>query len=268
LTQARDFLFAMIKGMKSRRSRTTMAAEYRMNSKKWIEELRRTCRTYGLRAAAHDFGCRAIDKVARLQILKGMTVRMEDIRDQSLFEARDFETRFATEEELAKHAQTGEHEFSPAFLRRAFGRGDRCYALFDRGGNLAAHGWYSNLPTPIDDRLVLHFDPGYTYMYKGFTLPAYRGKRLHAVGMCCALRAVTEEGKVGLISWVYSNNFASLRSVERMGYRIFGSVYAVQAGNANLTFATAGCRERGFRLEIRSATTDVPPPSRPAPLNG
>ena len=35
--------------------------------------------------------------------------------------------------------------------------GDRCYALFD-GERLAAYGWYSDLPTPIDEHFVLHFD--------------------------------------------------------------------------------------------------------------
>ena len=48
--------------------------------------------------------------------------------------------------------------------------GDRCYALFD-GELLAAYGWYSDLPTPIDEHFVLHFDRAYTYMYAGYTLP-------------------------------------------------------------------------------------------------
>jgi len=61
----------------------------------------------------------------------------------------------------------------PIFCTRR-ARGDRCYALFD-GELLAAYGWYSDLPTPIDEHFVLHFDRTYTYMYGvGYTLPAYR----------------------------------------------------------------------------------------------
>jgi hypothetical protein len=135
----------------------------------------------------------------------------------------------------------------PIFCTRR-ARGDRCYALFD-GESLAAYGWYSNLPTPIDEHFVLHFDRAYTYMYGGYTLPAYRGKRLHAVGMCRALRAITEEGKKGLISDVFSNNFASLQSVTRMGYRIFGEVYLFRAGNHCFTYATNGCRNYGCWVE-------------------
>lgn len=224
-----------------------------MNLMKSLDDVRWTLRTYGTQAAAHDVAYRAINKVAALQILKGMTVRMEDVRDRSLFDAPGFEGRFATEEELARYA--GEQEFSADFLRRAFSRGDRCYAIFD-GDALASHGWYSNLPTPIDEQLVLHFGEAYTYMYKGFTAPAYRGKRLHAVGMCRALRAVTEEGKSGLISWVLSNNFASLRSVARMGYVIFGTAYAIQVGRRIFTYETGECRKHGFRLQAELTRVD------------
>ncbi|MGE5615527.1 MAG: GNAT family acetyltransferase [Bacillota bacterium] len=222
-----------------------------MNLQRLVDDIGATIRAHGAGAAVHDLALRAGNKVASIQVLKGMTVRMQDIRDPKLFEADGFEGRFVAHEDLARYAEEGVHEFSTAFLRRAFARGDRCYALFD-GDTLASHGWYSNQPTSIDDRLVLRFDGNYTYMYKGFTAPAYRGKRLHAVGMCRALRAVTEEGKAGLVSWVYSNNFASLKSTARMGYRIFGTAYAIRVGPLEFTYATPGCREYGFGLERAS----------------
>src|SRR6266571_5284891 len=169
-------------------------------------------RSYGMGATLHDIECRMVNKIVHFEILKGMTVRVQDVKDPGLFEAQGFDARFVGEDELARFAHDGAHDVSLDFLRRARARGDRCYALFD-GEALAAYGWYSDLPTPIDEHFVLHFDPAWTYMYKGYTVPAYRGKRLHAVGMCRALRAVTEEGRNGLISWVFSNNFASFRSV-------------------------------------------------------
>jgi len=205
-------------------------------------------RKYGVRAALHDIECRLVNKVAHFEILKGMTVRVQDVHDPSLFEAEGFDARFVGDDELAKFAHEGAHELSVDFLRNASGRGDRCYALF-HGKALAAYGWYSKLPTPIDEHFVLHFGQAWTYMYKGYTVPAYRGKRLHAVGMCRALRAFTEEGQKGLISCVASTNFASLHSVSRMGYRIFGEVYVLRAGGRSFTYATKGCRDYGFWVE-------------------
>jgi hypothetical protein len=130
--------------------------------------------------------------------------------------------------------------------------------LFD-GDALASYGWYSEKPSPIDDHFVLHFDPAYTYMYKGYTLPAYRGRRLHAVGMCRALRAFAGESKTGLISYVEANNFASLRSVARMGYRVFGNVYLLRAANRAFTFATRSCRNYGFWVESIASPPRVGP---------
>jgi len=216
-----------------------------------VATVRENIQRYGVRAALHDLACRALNRLASFQILEGMTVRMQDVRDPALFDAPGFEGRFVGEDELARFAHEEAHDFSIEFLRGARARGDRCYALFDRDA-LAAYGWYSGIPTPIDEHFVLHFDPAWTYMYKGYTAPAYRGRRLHAVGMCRALRAFAEEGKRGLVSYVLSNNFASLHSVTRMGYAIFGEVYVLRAAGHSITYETPGCSEYGFRVECHA----------------
>jgi hypothetical protein len=88
------------------------------------------------------------------------------------------------------------------------------------------------------------------YMYKGYTLKSHRGKRLHGIGMCRALYAYTEQGYRGLISYVKSTNFESLRSTQRMGYRIFGDVYIAETIRP-LSWATPGCAAYKFRVEKR-----------------
>ena len=219
-----------------------------MKMRKIVGYVRENIRKYGVRATLHDIECRVINKIAYFGVMEGMTVRLQDVKDPTFFEAQGFDARFVTADELAKFACEPACDISVDFLHKARARGDRCYALFD-GELLAAYGWYSDLPTPIDEHFVLHFDRAYTYMYKGHTLPAYRGKRLHAVGMCRALRALTEEGKKGLISIVFSNNFASLHSVTRMGYRIFGEVYLFRAGNHCFAYSTNGCSNYDFWVE-------------------
>ncbi|MGH8745866.1 MAG: hypothetical protein ACREUK_05190 [Burkholderiales bacterium] len=231
-----------------------------------VGSIRENVRRYGLAAATHDIGCRAANKVVDLRLLKAMSARLNDVTDAGFFDAHGLDARFAGADELGEFARQGAHELSPAFLSEAQARGDRCYALFD-GAALAAYGWYSAVPSPIDEHFVLHFDPRFVYMYKGYTVPAYRGRRLHAVGMCRALRAFTEESGKGLVSWVYSNNFASLQSVARMGYRIFGDVLLLRAGGLSLARATRGCAAYGFRVEAlvanlsrrQSASTIRPP---------
>ncbi|MDA8108914.1 MAG: GNAT family acetyltransferase [Betaproteobacteria bacterium] len=219
-----------------------------MHLRQAVGSIRENFERYGLAAAAHDVGCRAVNKVVDLRILRAMSVRVEDVKDPRMFEAPGLVARFAGYDELAKYACDETLDLPEDFLREARARGDRCYAIFD-GDTLAAYGWYSNRPMPVDEHFLLQFDARYTYMYKGYTVPAYRGRRLHAVGMCRALRALTDEGRKGLVSWVYSNNFASMQSVLRMGYRVFGTVYLLRAGRLSFARATRSCREYGFRVE-------------------
>lgn len=227
-----------------------------MATRKAVDFLRDSVRKHGLAATLHDVQCRLLNKVAEFRILRGMTVQVQDVRDPALFDAQGLQGRFVEADQLHGLARFRAHQIAPDFLDSALERGDRCYAQFD-GKALAAYGWYSDLRTPLDEQFVLHFGRGWTYMYKGYTMPAYRGKRLHAIGMCRALRALTDEGRKGLISCVASNNFASLHSVMRMGYRIFGDVYLLRAGGRSFSYATRGCRPFGFWVEPLSAAPHV-----------
>src|SRR5262249_28103377 len=137
------------------------------------------------------------------------------------------------------------------FIDQALARGDRCYGAID-GDTIVAYGWYSTKPTPvtaISEDMVLHFDSAYAYMYRGYTLPAYRGKRLHGIGMARAMEAYVREGSRGLVSVVDAANFASLASCYRLGYRSFGQIICARIAGQYFTFATGGCEEYSFRID-------------------
>jgi hypothetical protein len=219
-----------------------------VNLEQVVGRFQDTARRHGVGAALHDVECRVLNKVTRFDILKGMVVEPEDLTDPEMFEAPGFQGRFVDPAELAPRALARQDDLDPGFIEEAARRGDRCYAMFE-GDTLAGYGWYAQRPTPIDEHFLLHFDPAYTYMFKGYTVPAFRGKRLHAVAMCRALRALAGEGRRGLVSYVASNNFASLKSTARMGYRQFGDVYLVRAAGRSFSWATPGCRPYGFRVE-------------------
>ena len=118
------------------------------------------------------------------------------------------------------------------------------------GDRLAAYGWYAFGATPIGlEGVLLHYSPGYVYMYKGFTHVDYRGQRLHAIGMTRALQHYLSKGYKGIVSYVESINFDSLKSCFRMGYAVFGTVYVVRAFGRYYGFSTPGCRKYAFRVE-------------------
>ncbi len=220
-----------------------------MNPKKIARRVYDNAKAFGLGASLRDVAYLTGQKLVDMKILKGMTAVLPDI-DAKLLQAAPFQARFASGQELVKAARDPrwQAELDPAFVEGALEKGDECMAIFD-GEVLASVGWYSRQPTVVTNEMMLHFDPEWAYMYRGYTVPEYRGKRLHGVGMSLACQAYTERGARGLISYVEFNNLQSLRSVERMGYRIFGDIYLLSIGGRERAWSSPGCRAYAFRLE-------------------
>jgi hypothetical protein len=204
---------------------------------------------HGIQATLHDLAYRTANRLSGAMVLKGIALTMESVARPFLADDAGLRWGFVERDALERALETGAaDDMAPAFLDEALRRGDRCYGALD-GDLLASYGWYSTRPTPVNGELVLRFDRAYAYMYKGYTLPAYRGRRLHGIGMARALSALAGEGQKGLVSYVKSNNFASLKSCYRLGYTDFGRVFAIRLGGRYRTFATRGCAAYGFRVE-------------------
>ena len=187
-----------------------------------------------------------------------------------------YEGGFLDAAALERYAGRPEYDLPESFLHRALGTHDECFAIW-AGDELAAYGWYSTRANYFSDELTLHFDPHWVYMYRGYTNPAHRGRRLHAIGMTRALAEYRRRGFKGLVSCVEASNVASLRSVHRMGYRHFGTMYAIRPGrllglgrtgrpvlDAPIAWCTPGCRRFGFKLERRNVR--IPAGKRTHPL--
>ena len=186
--------------------------------------------------------------------LLGMTVTVDTVNTESATLDHDYSCGFMTEAELRSRCDDPALKLHPGFLDEALERGDRCYGILD-GDQLVGYGWYGyEPPNRFNEELDIVFDPAWVYMYKGYTLPEYRGQKLHAVGMARALAEVTEMGSNGLISCVAAVNGPSLRSCERMGYEIFGCVNVCRMLNRDgfgpfsdwRISASDGCRPYGF----------------------
>lgn len=211
----------------------------------FIDRFLENRKTFGLRSAVHDLWLTAINRVAYVRILRCVAVAVALDVDPC-----PYEHGFADPDRLRHWARSERYEMPPDFLVAALAKDDRCYAIWD-GDTLASYGWYSTRPTAIDERLTLSFDPSWVYMYKGFTDNRYRGQRLHAIGMTLALRQSKVDGGRGLVSYVESNNFASLRSCYRMGYEDVGWIGVVRLLGRDFVYESAGCRAYGLKLEAR-----------------
>ena len=204
-------------------------------------------RRHGLPNTLYDLAVRAVNTVVVFKILKGVWIERPDPAFLNCPER--YTPMFLPETMLRDFARDPASGLSGSFVEEAVSKGDECFGFLE-GGTLAAYGWYTSRPTRIDPPdLRLHFGGEYVYMYKGFTHPRSRGQRLHAIGMTMALREYLSRGRRGLVSYVESNNFDSLKSCYRMGYAEFGSVYVMRLSGRYLTHSSRGCRRFGFRVE-------------------
>ncbi len=212
-----------------------------------IEKVRLNVRRYGLANTLYDLTLRTANSVVLCKVLRGVSI--ERVEPEFLNCPGKYTPRFLSESLIRDLARSPENEMPEGFVEEALGKGDECYGICD-GDRLAAYGWYSHKPTRMEPSdLLLHFNDEYVYMYKGFTHERYRGERLHAIGMTMALKEYLAKGFKGLVSYVESNNFSSLKSCFRMGYIQFGSVYVVKVFGRYASYRTGGCDKFGFWVE-------------------
>jgi hypothetical protein len=208
--------------------------------------IRNDVKNFGVSKTFHDLTFRAVNQLVDFKVLNCITISNVDPR--YLKGNENYTYAFLTPDRLYELAKNEEHELPNEFIQPALRKGDECYAILD-GDVVASYGWYSNSPTDISHELRLHFSDQYIYMYKGYTHHQYRGQRLHAIGMTLALKQYLSRGFKGLVSYVESTNYSSLKSVQRMGYQDFGKIYILKSFGKYLIYCNQGCAEYGFRLE-------------------
>jgi hypothetical protein len=203
-------------------------------------------RRYGGRRTVYRAALRAVNTIALVKILRGVSI--EKVDSAFLRHPDRFSGGFLNDAVIRRSAADPEIGMSRAFVDEALAKGDKCYGILS-GDALVSYGWYSTRPTRIDPPdLMLEFDKEYVYMYKGYTHPAHRGHRLHAIGMTLALDHYKSKGSKGIVSYIEADNYASLTSAFRMGYRVFGSVYILSAFGTLFSHTTPGCKKYDFRV--------------------
>ncbi|MDX1429290.1 MAG: hypothetical protein R3282_03335, partial [Rhodothermales bacterium] len=171
-----------------------------------------------------------------LQTLQTMSLRAVDIPNKYFESAHAYDHGFKTAQELRKYVADPRNDLTHEFLDYAESKGDWCYAITD-GDVLASYGWYSAHPTRFIKGLVIEVDEGDIYMYRGYTIQGYRGRRLHGFGMAQACRAFTQKGYSRLVSYVDAKNVSSSRSAGKLGYENRACIYVLRVVGMNFVWA-------------------------------
>jgi hypothetical protein len=206
-------------------------------------------RRLGFRRAFYRGTYIVSNKAVALSIFDCLTLRREDVNLALIDSAGDYERRFLKPGEIDRFA--GDLDgVSERVAREAVARGDECYAVLD-GERLANLGCFAPRPTPVLNDLMVHFDPTYWYMYGAFTPPAYRGRRLHALGVLGGSLELFDRGVSALVTVYERTNYASMVSALRMGWKPSGTLFRIGVGPWMYHGRTSQAYPTGMRLESR-----------------
>lgn len=169
--------------------------------------------------------------------------------------APELQVRLLEREELRRYGRDSAHEISAAFLDGIAGRDDLCFGAFV-DGRLAAYRFFALRQTAIDAHLRFHFPPRWIYAYKAFTLPAWRGKRLHRE---LFVRSLPELGRwlgglevpLGFVTLVMSDNPSSAAALRRLGFGPLDSFSVLRVRRRPWVIAPSREEPEGFRIEVR-----------------
>ncbi len=176
----------------------------------------------GLARTAKHLGYRAARRLFKLEIADILALDLGPMRQMPPEKSR-FEFRFLSAEEIRAAASDPANNLKAEMAGRLeFGR-SFCFAAVDRG-RLANYSWYAlrHVEPEHSFNLGLTLPDDTVYMYKAFTLPAYRGQRLHQATIHRAVQAFAATGIRRLVAIVEYGHWASLRSHLRMGCRRAG----------------------------------------------
>ncbi len=155
-------------------------------------------------------------------------------------------------------------DIDPNFVRAALARGDLAFGAFD-GDRLIAYVWRSCTAAPHAEGLWVRVDRPCYYAYKAFTLPSYRGKRIHiAVSLLCD-KYFMERGYTAEVGFSEISNYPSIAAAKFLGRRRVGFAGYVECFGRHIPFRTPGLKKLGFEFfePNDSQSAPNPPSARP-----
>lgn len=192
--------------------------------KKIRADLRRASEVYdrqGVTGVVRTGVNKALVRGAKVSVVRMMCLPSGDVRAPSV--ESSFQRKFLTSDEVRRYADDPRNGLSPGFADRVDGGFDMCFGAI-HGDRLANYGWYAFTAVEPEHAagVSLGLPTNVAYIYKAFTHPDFRGRRLNGACVAEAAAILGTQGIDHVLAMIYWSNEASLRSFERVGFRKLG----------------------------------------------
>ncbi len=185
---------------------------------------------------------RALGRIRRSFQIDTFDVFARPVRseDAELETPAGYRFAWVTPDEIAAcdayHTELDERERREGAAR--LGCGHRCVGAFHERDGLVFTMWENprNLNTPgqVKRRLA----PDQAFIYKAYTSPDHRGRKLYQAGMRFVLRELARQGKRELIGYAHVKKDVSRRGLARLDFEPRGRYWCVRAPGWSRTFVS------------------------------
>jgi hypothetical protein len=166
------------------------------------------------------------------------------------------EVRQLPRSELEGYSNAAEYDFSRRFLHGIASRDDVCFGAF-AGDKLVSYCFFAVMPTDIDAYLRFHFPQRWIYVYKVFTHPAWRGRRLQQQVFLRALPGMSGwlsglRQPAGFVTLAITDNVPSLSAFARLGFTPFESFRVLRVRSRPRLLSPSEDEPTDFYVELKA----------------
>jgi hypothetical protein len=159
----------------------------------------------------------------------------------------DIEMRVATHEELITACLDPKLHLSEEFVDAAKRRGDICYGAF-HANRIVSYTWRAFGAAPHGEMLCVRAQHPYSYSYKSYTRPDYRGNRITPSLILRSDVDMLDRGFTNRVGFVEVTNYESLAMGKRIGAKVVGYAGYLRWFGRYFPFRTPGVRKTGFEF--------------------
>lgn len=213
------------------------------------EQLKRDFYSVGTTGLLKDLFIRIVNLFTFFKVLHCLAIEETALHHEIKELHPAYTDRFLTQEEVETFLQDEVTRMPEYVVELGMNKLDDCLGLLDNG-RLINYCWYSDLPTRLNRNLEVHFNPEYKYAYRSYTIIPFRGQRLQGLNLYHALKNYQLKGYKGIVAYVDSNNFNSLRSLDHLGFDLFERIIIIKFLNTYYVFKPFGDTPYQFKIQL------------------
>ncbi len=211
---------------------------------------------------------RSLQHVFTLDVTHFMVLDQEHVTETPHADA-DLEFRVLNETDIRALAWEPAYGFEAEMASRIIFGHDVCVAAFV-AGRLAAYAWYAldsleaehNRGRSPHSGTAVSLPRDAAFLYKGYTVPEYRGRGIYGRIHHFALASLIARGVTRIFATADWTNQAALKSCYRAGFNYLGNVYRFGGGRFVAGVYPPAARDLGVVLGRTARVTprfEVPP---------